>query len=600
MTGLNDVQVHLVDSVDSASELMRWLSTKDIIAFDTESTGLDKDRDRVRLFQVGDERTGWAIPWERWGGVVDELVAKYQGRYVAHNLVFDLCMSKNDGVVIPPHKCDDTRLMMHTLDSIGSLALKNYARKNIDSRAAELQSNLDDALKKAGWSWDTVPVTFPPYWQYGGVDPILTMQAFNQLKPRVDAEAPASYQIELAAAMSCNKMERRGTMIDREYTLDFQNRMLEYIESAERWCKYEYNFKINSTDAIIQRLQRDGVNLTKLTPNGAKYSLDKFVLATIDHPLAQTVLARRRAEKIVSTYLSTYLRLSELDDGLIHPSINTVGGTDKNPFEPGGSGKGVRTGRMSMNDPNLQNVPIRTAVGAQIRNCFIPRPNHTWIKDDADQIEMRILAHLSKDPKMIEAFVSEGDFFVNLARDLFAEPDFQKSDPRRQLVKNGGYAKIYGAGLDTFAATAGAPLQEASDFMARFDALYSGVPRFTREVERVAQQRMNTEGEMYVRSPLTGRKHVADRNREYALVNYLIQGMAGELLKMKIVEADQAGLDEFMIFPVHDEIDLDVPNDQVSDVIATLNDVMNDDSVLSVPMTWSPAVGDRWGTAKDV
>lgn len=600
MTGLNDVQVHLVDSVDTASELMRWLSTKEIIAFDTETSGLDKDRDVARLIQVGDERTGWSIPFERWGGVFDDIVKKYQGRYVAHNLVFDHTMTRRQGVHIPREKCDDTRLMMHTLDSIGSLALKKYAHKNIDSRAATLQDQLDESMKKAGWTWANVPVTFDQYWQYGGLDPVLTMQAYNQLWPRVQAEAPTSYALELAVNWSCEKMERRGTMIDRAYTADFRDRMLDYITQVEDWCQREYGIKPGSNDAVINVLLRDKVNLIKRTPSGASYSLDKDVLAAVDHPLAQAVLGRRQAQKIESTYLSTYLELSALNDGLIHPSINTVGGTDKNPFEPGGSGKGVRTGRMSMNDPNLQNVPIRTAVGAQIRNCFIPREGNVWIKDDADQIEMRILAHLAQDPGMINAFKSDGDFFVNIARDLFADPDFQKSDPRRQTVKNGGYAKIYGAGIDTFARTAGATIEAAADFMNKFDALYPGVPAFTRTVERVARQRLNAEGETYVRSPLTGRKHVADQGREYALVNYLIQGMAGEILKMKIVEADAAGLDRYMIFPVHDEIDLDVPEEDVPDVLATLRDVMNDDKLLSVPITWSPAVGDRWGNAKDI
>lgn len=597
---LADVQVHLIDSVDTASEMFRWLSTKSIIAFDTESTGLDKDNDYVRLIQVGDQHTGWSIPWERWGGVFEELVSKYEGEYVAHNLPFDWQMCAKEGIKIPKHRCHDTRPMIHVLESTGSLALKNYAKKNIDPAAAALQSQLDDALRAGGWTWATVPVTFGPYWQYGGLDPVLTMQAFDQLYPRVMAEAPQSYYLELAVAWSCEKMERRGTRVDRPYMQEMVDDLSAYIANVDQWCYANFNVENPGSDMqVSDALQAMGVNLIKRTDSGARYSVDKEVLGGLDNSLAGAVLGRRQATKVISTYLSTYLEMTEHNE-YIHPSINTVGGTDKNPFEPGGGGKGVRTGRMSISNPNLQNVPIRTPMGKRIRNSFIPRPGNTWIKCDADQIEMRILAHLAKEPKMIEAFKSEGDFFVNLARDLFNEPNFQKSDSRRQFVKNGGYAKIYGAGLEKFAKTAGAEIEEASTFMRNFDQMYNGIPTFVRNVERVARERLENEGESYVRSPMTGRKHVADRGREYALVNYLIQGMAGEILKMKIVEADSAGLDEFMLFPVHDEIDLDVPHERVPEVLDTLRDVMNDDNLLSVPITWTPAVGDRWGDAKDL
>lgn len=597
---LADVKVHLVDSVDTACEMFRWLSTKNIIAFDTESTGLDKDKDTVRLIQVGDQRTGWSIPWERWGGVFEELVSKYTGHYVAHNLPFDHHMVGKEGIHIPKAMCHDTRPMIHVLNSTGSLALKNYAKKNIDPAAAALQSQLDEALTAGGWTWATVPITFGPYWQYGGLDPVLTMQAFDQLYPQVQAEAPLSYQLELAVAWSCEKMERRGARVDRPYMQAMVDELERYITSVDHWCQTNYGISNPGSDLqVIDVLRAEGVDLIKRTDSGARFSVDKEVLSSIPHPFAQTVLARRQAIKVISTYLGNYLDLTE-ESEFIHPSINTIGGTDKNPFEPGGGGKGVRTGRMSMSDPNLQNVPIRTPMGKRIRNAFIPREGCTWIKCDADQIEMRILAHLAKEPKMIEAFHSDGDFFVNLARDLFSEPNFQKSDPRRQFVKNGGYAKIYGAGLDKFAKTAGAQIEEASEFMRQFDATYTGIPRFVHDVERVARERLNNEGESYVRSPVTGRKHVADRGREYALVNYLIQGMAGEILKMKIVEADSAGLDEWMLFPVHDEIDLDPPTELVPEVLETLRNVMNDDQMLTVPITWTPAIGDRWGDAKDI
>lgn len=606
---LDDVTgVTLVDSVDDAFALMRWLSTKDEIALDIEGSGLRKydrqwcecshalgnpPKEKVRLVQFGDQREAWCVPFEQWGGVVHDVARKFQGTYNTHNGPnYDIPMLRNAGVKIPEHKVNDTRLMAHVVDSTGSLALKNLCKRLVDPRAASMQQELDDAMKKSGWGWHDVPITFQPYWLYGGVDTILTQQVKDILWPQVQATAPDAYALELAVVWVTERMERKGILVDREHTARFRDELTEYMVAVEAWCEAQYNVYPGASARVIKQLQDDGVKFTKMT-KGGNISLDKEVLESISHPLAQAVLGRRRAQKVCSTYLGTYLDLTEFDPR-IHPSINTVGGSGKNPFEPGGS-SGVRTGRMSSNDPNMQNVPTRGPFKKKIRNCFIPAEGYTWIKCDADQIEMRGMTHMSQDPAMMAAFNSDGDFFVNMAIQLFNEPEFQKSDPRRQFVKNGGYAKIYGAGIPKFSKTAGVSEDEGRAFMNLFDSTFNGVVRWTRELEALARRRLDVEGEAYVRSPLTNRKLVADAGKLYTLVNYAIQGMAAEILKIKLVEADNAGLGDFMILPVHDEIDFEVPDDQVGDVLATLSDVMNDDKLLSVPVTWSAETGKKWG-----
>jgi DNA polymerase-1 len=601
---LGDAECHLITCTDDAAEMLRWLSTKTEIGYDTETTGLDKDNDRVRLVQVSDANTAWVIPFERWAGVVDDLVARYEGIYDMHNAPYDVALSRNGGIIIPTHKVKDTRLMAHVLSSTQPLALKKLAQRHVDVRAGAAQEALNAAIGgTGGWTWANVPVTFQPYWMYAGLDPILTYRLREKLEPLVLVDAPRSYELEMAVSWVCERMERNGAHIDLQHTQKFSDELLDYIDQVEKWCLSVYGVKPGTTQDVVRVLEAAGVQLFKHTAKGA-ISLDADVLSNVNHPIAGAVLGRRQAQKINSTYLRHYLE-DVGSDGRVHPSINTVGGTSKNPFESGGGGRGVRTGRMSMDHPNLQNVPVRTKEGKKIRNCFDVEPDHTWIKADAEQIEMRLFAHVAHDQNMINAFKNEGDFFLSMTHAIFNDNTIKKDDVRRQHVKNSGYAIIYGAGIEQFAKTANIrdqygqiDLVAASAFIQRFKEVNPGVPRYQAEVERIAAQRFRDEGESYARSPLTNRKHVADQGREYALVNYIIQGTAGELLKMKMLECDAAGLGEFMTIPVHDEIDFDVPNDRLEDVTATLRDVLNDDKLLDVPFTWSIETGPRWGECK--
>jgi len=258
-----------------------------------------------------------------------------------------------------------------------------------------------------------------------------------------------------------------------------------------------------------------------------------------------------------------------------------------------------------MERPNLQNLPRRSEHNKDaetIRNCFDTRfgPDGKLLFCDFDQIEMRLLAHFSQDAGLIKAFHSENDFFVELARAIFIDPDLQKSDPRRSVTKNVGYAQVYGAGIQKMAQTAGVPVDQVRVVKQRFDSLYAGVHRFQQAVERVAWQRQRDEGVPYARSIVTGRRHVADSNKIYALVNYLIQGTAAEVFKKALLKLDSAGLGAYMVVPVHDEIMLDVPRDAYDDTVVALRDNMNDSTSFAVPITASVASGYRWGAKEDV
>lgn len=588
---LDGTKLHYVDSIDEVLKLNSWLGERrehHALAFDTETTGLVVGVDRVRLVQVGDGVHGWAIPFDRWGGVFHNLTEIWDGYWLAHNAKFDVGMLDHEGIHMPRPRVRDTRIMHHVLYPHYSTALKNIATRLVDAHAASGQEKLSEAMGgKNGWTWANIPLTFPPYWMYGALDPVLTWKINEILWPQVQADCPAAFELENEVSWIIERMERYGAHIDLPYANEKLIAFETYVKAAEDWCKEHYNVKPGSNAAIVKILQDEGYEFSKATASGA-VALDKEVLGSIDHPLAATVLQRRQLQKLATTYLSHFV--SEIDaDHLIHPSINVLG---------------ARTSRMSMERPNLQNLPRKSEhnpAAETIRNCVTTRYEceGTLLMCDFDQVEMRLLASMADETSMIEAFKGDTDFFVALARMVYGDETIVKIDKRRQVVKNAGYATIYGAGIAKFAATAGISFEQGQEVRSRWDTLFPRVLQFQREVQGIAVSRRHSEGLAYVRCPITRRRQVADAGKEYALVNFLIQGAAAAVLKKKLLELDAAGLGDYMVVPVHDEIILDVPNEHVADVATTLRDIMNDDTMFKVPLTASVSYGQRWGSKEE-
>jgi DNA polymerase-1 len=584
MSGLDSVKLHLVNTLDEVVKLHSWLGERrpvHALGLDTETGGFSRRNDALRLVQVGDGEHGWAIPWERWGGIFEDIVKRWDGRWILHNAPFDHAFLKREGVVIPWTRIDDTMTMARINEPNYSMALKTQAARHVDSAAGGLQNE----LAGTSWTWANVPIDYKPYWLYGALDPVLTYKLFEYHHPITQREAPDAYELEMAVLAVTSRMEEYGAHVDRPLAAETYTKFMEYCKTVEAWTVENYKVKPGSNAAVVAILEEAGFTFEKATASGAK-ALDAEVLGHIDHPLAQAVLQRRQLQKMATTYLRHYVDDADEND-LMHPSINTLG---------------ARTSRMSMSEPNLQNLPRHgtSRAGDVVRSCFNTRyEGGSLLMCDFSQVEMRLLANFAGDIAMIDAFKSGGDFFVNLARQIFQDDTITKKDPRRQITKNAGYAKIYGAGVRKFAITANISEAQAQDFLTRFDQLYPGVRRFQDDIIRNATQRLAETGEAFARSPLTGRRFVADKGKEYSLTNFVVQGSAAEVLKMKLVELDACGLGEYMVVPVHDEIICDVPADQIDDVAHTLRKVMNDDKLLQVPLEAMVSRGPSWGQKTD-
>lgn len=599
-----DVQLHLVDSIEEVMNLKRWMSqSHPFLAVDTETEGLQWFRHHPRMLQIGDSREAWSIPWHLWGGAILEVLRDYRGDLVMHNLPFDLMMFERwAGVKLPRHRMHDTRIQAHLLEPHKPTGLKAVAERWVDREAARSQHVLREAMKLHGWGWDTVPLDFQPYWVYAGMDCILTSRVHEHHHPILRTECPNALDLEMATSFVLIDMMWRGVAVDLEYTRSKLYDFRRYVDEASTWTEREFGVKAGSDVAVIERLQRDipesVYQFTKLTKKTRRLSLDRDVLeevvAATHHPLAEVVLQRRRIQRVCSAYLDKFIELSV--DGRIHPNFNPT--KHKGDEEDPESGYGAKTGRMSVSDPPIQQLPRKSndnPVANAVRQCVRASPGRTFVMCDFDQIEFRIYAHLCQDPGLIAAF-GEGDFFVNMAREIFNDPTIEKSDPRRQPTKNGGYAKIYGSGIAKFAKTVGTDVSNAQGFMDRMDSIYPGMNAFNHHVETVARNRERDEGVAYVRSLLTRRRYINDDGRYYALVNYLIQGMAAEVLKMKCIEMQQAGLGEYLVLLCHDETVLDAPTEQLSEIAGATQGVMEDPDLFSVALTASTDFGPNWGS----
>lgn len=584
---LDGVSVQFVSNIDEASEFARWMSTKDRIAFDTETTGLNSMKDRVRILQIGDDRTAWVLPIEMprsWGGLAVDILSQFRGKVIGHNTKFDHNFCRNTlGLVFDWNQYECTMMMSRVLHPLKSAALKTLTTEYVDSRAAWMQSELDAAMKGGKNTWASIPIDFEPYWFYAGLDTILTYRLCDVLKPQVDATCPKAYELELYTSLLCADMEQHGALIDRQYAGLHLDKMHRQCKEILDWCKEKYGVSPGSNAQVVQALKDEGFTFEKKTAKGAD-CLDKEVLESIPHELAEAVLTRRQALKIASTYLDHFV-YDIGEDNRIYPGINS---------------SKARTGRMSMENPNLQNLPRKgtSTFGDTVRGCIIAPKGHTLLMCDFNQIEWRLFASISKDRAMIDAFL-EGDFFTNMCRMLFGDESITKDDPRRQVTKNAMYARIYGAGDEKFSVTAGIGLHEAKYFNGLLDTQFPSIHSLQRTIINTAESRQTSIQAPYVSSPLTGRRFAAEHDSAYKLVNYLFQGVAAEVLKMKLLELHAAGLGPYMVAPVHDEIIMEVPDDVLPDVARQVLSIMNDHTMFAVPVTADTAIGTRWSEKTD-
>jgi DNA polymerase-1 len=548
----NDTQLYLVNTIEDVYRMREWLrESREVLGFDTETSGLDAfaPNAELRMIQIGDTRTGWAVPFQRWGGAALECLDAWGGEYAAHNLPFDATWLKvHAGWEVPYHRAHDTHIMAR-IDRPNKLAgLKEVTTELIDSTAADGEKALKAAFKKNGWDWDTVPIDFEDYWFYAALDPILAAQLFSYF--RTDKKYPEVYDLEMAVQRVTWRMQHRGMRVDIDYSQVKYNELTTLVDKNMDFAEKNWGIELTSNPQLAEYLQSIGAEFTKFGEKSGVPSVDKEQMGRLllsESPqirdAVKMVLETRSASKLSSAYFGNFLSMN--NDGIVHPNIRTLG---------------ARTGRMSVTTPALQTIPRGDAL---VRDAFIPtNADEVIVSCDYSQVEMRLLAHFSGDAKLQNAFkeadATGGDFFVTLGREIYADPNFSKKDPRRGLVKSTLYGAAYGSGIQKMADTAGVTLEQMTQVSQSVFKAFPGIKSFMTEIEAIGKARERSEGQGYILTP-SDRRLPCDEGKVYALTNYMLQGTAAELMKKAILRLDAAGYTPFMRMPIHDEMVFSLP-----------------------------------------
>lgn len=434
---LDDVKLRLVEDIEDLFEFKRWVGERreTPLAVDTETGGLNPFVHRLRLVQFGDLHTGWAIPWDLWKGGVLEIIKGYEGEWTCHNLPFEQKFFKvHGGVQLPWERCHDTLVQAKIDDPLRPAGLKWLADRMVDRTATQGQKALHDGMQAQGWTWDTVPMGFGPYWCYAALDTVLTAHLHEKLYRPVTDVAPRAYALEMAVLRICTAMSLKGMLLDVPYVHESKAKLQQFSQDARAWLKSTHGITSPMSGGQLSRaFEGLGCEITEYTDSGAP-KMDKAVLeffkknASIPEArqLAEYTLAIRHTDKIIGSYLDNFLNLRDSDD-LIHANIGTMA---------------ARTGRMSVTDPALQTLHRDDKI---VRGSFVPHEGNVYLSCDLDQVEARFGAHYADDAGLIEAFraadTGGADFFCGIASEVYNE-EISKEDPRRTMIKSVVYGCV--------------------------------------------------------------------------------------------------------------------------------------------------------------
>ncbi len=597
------------ETVLDEGSLTAWIErigAADVVAVDTETTGLDTiDAELVGISLAVDEGVACYIPCGHdYPGAPEQLgrdlvlerlrpfLEDASAIKVAQNLKYDLAIFHRLGIDLRGVRFD-TMLESYVLDSTaGNHDMDSLARRYLDLSTTSFESVAGKGAKQSSFAEVPLEQAAP----YAAEDADVTWRLHRTLWPRLEAQpGPRRVfrEIEMPLVPILAEMERHGVLIDGDLLRRHGRELERRLEEIERRCADEAGVPFNlASPRQIQEVLYDrlGLPVRKRTPKGQP-STAESVLAELaeDYVLPRLILEHRSLNKLKSTYTD---RLPEQ----IHPRTGRVHTSYHQAV--------TATGRLSSSQPNLQNIPVRTAEGRRIRQAFIAPDGWRLVAADYSQIELRILAHLSGDEALCQAFQRGEDIHRATAAEIFAVPLESVTQEQRRSAKAINFGLIYGMSAFGLARQLEIDRAAAEAYMAVYFERYPGVKRFMDATREQARERG------YVETLYGRRLHLPDirarngQRRQYAeraAINAPMQGTAADIIKraMRICHEEIVdGSDEIaLIMQVHDELVFEVAGTAVGRYVEAIRQAMEAAAELDVPMVVDVGVGANWDEA---
>jgi len=596
------------ETVVTAAQLEEWvarLESAPLAAVDTETTSLDPMQARlVGLSLCVEPGHAAYVPLaHRYAGVPEQLdldatLARLRpwlenaGRpKLGQNLKYDMHVLANHGVRLRG-VAHDTLLESYVVESHRTHDMDSLAQRHLGVQTI----TYDEVTGKGAARIPFDQVALDRATEYAAEDADITLRLHQALHPMAagDPKLDRIYrEIELPVLEVLFEMERTGVLLDvpllEAHGRALGERMMQLESEAHAAAGRPFN--LNSPKQITEILFGElGLPVLKKTPGGAP-STDEDVLQqlALDYPLPKLLLDYRAVSKLKSTYTDKLPRMVNPATGRVHTNY----------------GQAVAvTGRLASNDPNLQNIPVRTPEGRRIREAFVAAPGAVIVSADYSQIELRIMAHLSQDASLLAAFAQGADVHRHTASEIFGTPQAEVTSEQRRYAKVINFGLIYGMSAFGLAQQLGIERSAAQSYMERYFARYPGVAEYMARTRAQAKEQGYVETVFgrrlwlpEIRSANQARRGGAER----AAINAPMQGTAADLIKLAMIAVHRwiaaEGLATRLIMQVHDELVLEVPQGELERVRGELPRLMTGVAELAVPLLVEVGAGPNWEQA---
>jgi DNA polymerase-1 len=601
-------QAPLVADVDSLADVVSRLAASSRIAFDTETTGTDPQMvDLVGLAVAWGPKQAeaayiplrhpetQALSWESVREALQPVFANPRVAKIAHNASYDVAVLDRYDLTVAGDLVD-TMVAAWLIDP-GSrgLGLKDLAWTRLKVEMTPISELIGSGKNQV--TMDQVPAIQAA--RYASADAAMTFALADMLIPELaDKGLTALFrEIEMPLVPVIVAMEAAGVKLDvnylRQMSVELSARLRQLEQEIQQIAGHAFN--VNSTqqlsDVLFGKLglPAEGSKKTK----AGTYSTAADVLEGLrgKHEIVDLILEQRQLSKLLSTYVDTLPSMVNPHTGRLHTSFNQAG---------------AETGRLSSSAPNLQNIPVRTDVGREIRRAFVAEEGWQLLSADYSQVELRILAHISGDEYLLAAFGRGEDIHASAASKVYGIPISQVTKQQRAVAKMMNFATSYGVSAFGLSQRTGLTRAEAEQFMERYFATYPGVRKYLDETKTFAREHGYVETLLgrrryfpVLRTTATGSQAYAIRQAaERAAINHPIQGTAADIIKIAMVRLFNAlndrGYRARMILQVHDELVLEVPRGELAKVGRLVRDTMEGAYELRAALQVDMEAGPNW------